>query len=550
MISTINGSSYTDLIHSGIKNLEKHRKTLNDLNVFPVPDGDTGTNMVMTLRYGFDSIKEKDRPLSEISRQFSSSAVFGARGNSGVIISQFFKGLSDGLEELEFADCDALASALRNGYEYAYASVSKPVEGTMLTVLKDASDAVISALPLQSINSAIDVYLTEARASLARTPELLPILKKANVVDSGGSGVVYFFEGVRKYLNGEEIEELEDNDDDNETVSEHIDLTLFNKDTSFDYGYCVEGLIQLKIDVSEFDNDKFKRALAEYGESIVSSLEQDKVKLHIHTQSLAPLMGYCQAYGEFLRIKIENMTVQEIQKSKEQEENSKFLYKSEREDADYAVIAVATNKYMQERYFEMGADVVIFSEIAPSSQDFVDAFELARSEKILVFPNSANSILAAMQAGALYEKAMINVLNSRTIAECFATLSILDFESSFEEAIELANETIPSIYQVSVYHAVRNVKYGSRTINKNDFFTLSSNKILDVDSTVEAVTVSTVDRILKEKAYDVVTLYYGKSVSSEIIENLVDSLNELGHCTEFATVSTLETMYEITITFE
>ena len=546
MIQKIDGSCYIDLMHSGIKNLERYRSMLNDLNVFPVPDGDTGTNMVMTLRCGYDAIKNQENTVSDIAGRFSSAAVFGARGNSGVIVSQFFKGLSEALKDIDAATPDDFANALQNGCKFAYASVAQPVEGTMLTVIKDASAAVMKELPLQSINSVIDIFLLEARVSLARTPDLLPILKKASVVDSGGSGIVCFFEGVQKHLNGEEVEAAEEAS----TSSEYVDLSQFNKDTDFKYGYCCEGLLQLKIDTINFDADGFKKTLMELGESVVSSLERDKVKLHVHVKQLAPLMEYCQRYGEFLTIKIENMSVQNLQKESAEKEVKKYLYNEDREPSETAVIAVATNQYMQECFFNMGADVVILSDIAPSSQDFMDAFEIAAAKNVLVFPNSANSILSAMQAGSLYKKSKVTVLNSRSIAECYAILSILDFEGTVDEAITLANDTLSSIYQFSIYQAVRDVKYGDRKIDKNDFFALSNSKILDVEDTLEAITLHTIDGILKKQDYEVITLFYGKSVSDEYIESLVEKLNELGHDAEFATVSTFETLYDITVTFE
>ena len=545
MIAKINGSCYIDLLRSGIKNLEKHRTILNDLNVFPVPDGDTGTNMVMTLRYGLEAVKDTGKTLSEISEKFSSAAVFGARGNSGVIVSQFFKGLSKAFENIEFADAENFAKALESGYKYAYASVAKPAEGTILTVIKDASLAVNNALPLASINEAIDVFIKEAQESLAHTPDLLPILKKANVVDSGGSGIVYFFEGVKKHLDGEEIEVKED-----EAKGEYIDLSLFNKDTEFSFGYCVEGLIQLKIEVSDFCHEKFKQKLSEYGTSIVSSLEKDKVKIHIHTMTPGQLINYCQEYGEFLTIKIENMSVQNIQKDTNKPDAQKFLYDSKREQANYAVIAVAPNQNMQECFFDMGADVVILSEIAPSSQDFIDAFELTSADNILVFPNCSNSILSAMQACRLYKKAKVTVLNTRSVAECYATLSILDFDSTIDEATSLANDTISGIYQFSIHHATKSVKFGNRRIEKNDFFALANNKILDVKDSLNSVTLQTVSSVLDKHCYEVITLFYGKYVSEEYIENLLEQLNELGYDAEFATVSTDETIYDIIITFE
>ena len=546
MISKIDGSCYVDLMNSGILNLEKFRSRLNDLNVFPVPDGDTGTNMVMTLRCGYNAIKNQNKPISDISQMFSSAAVFGARGNSGVIVSQFFKGLSEALKDIDAADPDDFAKALQNGCKFAYASVAQPGEGTMLTVLKDASMAVTNAVPLQSIDSVIDIFLLEARVSLARTPELLPILKKASVVDSGGSGIVVFFEGVQKYLKGEKIESAEEAP----ASGDVVDFSIFNKDTDFKYGYCCESLMQLKMDVCSFDLDGFKAKLSELGESVVASIEKDKVKMHVHVKSLAPLMEFCQTYGEFLTIKIENMSVQNLQKENDEKEAQKFLYNPDRENGDSAVIAVASNQYMQQCFFDMGADVVILSDIAPSSQDFMDAFELASAKNILVFPNSANSILSAMQAGSLYKKSKITVLNSRSIPECYAILSILDFEGTVDEAIALANDTLSGIYQFSIYQAVRDVKYGDRKIDKNDFFALSNSKILDVEETLESIALHTIDAILKKQEYEVITLFYGKAVSQDYIESLVEKLYGLGYDSEFATVSTFETLYDITVTFE
>lgn len=545
MITKIDGSMYSELLCGGIKNLEKYRNRLNELNVFPVPDGDTGTNMVMTLRYGYEAIKGRGGDLSEISRRFSSAALFGARGNSGVIISQFFKGVSAEFEDIDSADSKVLVAALQSGCKYAYDAVSNPVEGTMLTVLKDASCAVANAMPLGSIEEVIDIFLEKAKESLARTPELLPILKKANVVDSGGSGVVYFFEGVKKHLNGESIEMTESVE-----AGDVIDLSLFNKNTAFEYGYCVEGLIQLKVDAADFEHNTFKDKLNEYGDSVVSSLEGDKVKVHVHVRKLGRLMELFQKYGELLTVKIENMTVQHLQSAKKEQEVQKFLYDPTRLQSNYAVVAVATNAYMQRKFFEMGADVVILSEIAPSSQDFMDAFKLTAAKKILVFPNSANSILASMQAGSLYRDAKVTVLNSRSVAECYAVLSVMDFEGSVDDAISLANDTISNIYQFSIYHAVKDVKYGSRKIEKNDFFALSGKKLLDIRDTLEAITVNTIKKTLEERECDLVTIFYGKYISNEYMEHLADKLLECDYDCEIVTVSTFETVYDVTVTFE
>ncbi len=550
MMTQLDGLSYLHILHSGIQNVERYRTVLNDLNVFPVPDGDTGTNMLMTLRHGYEAIKDQDTSLGEVTQQFSSAAVFGARGNSGVIVSQFFKGLSEVLKDADVADSALLADALRSGYKYAYASVAQPVEGTILTVLKDASRAALDAQPLESVDATIDVFLAEAKKSLARTPDLLPILRKAGVVDSGGSGIVYFFEGVQKHLNGEPIESGVRKEEEELPASDVLDLSLFNKNTPFTYGYCTEGILQLKMDSEAFDYEDFKEDLADLGDSVVSSLESDKVKLHIHTKKPGRLIDFCQKYGEFLTVKIENMSVQHVQKEMLQKEAQKFLFDPNRVQTNYAVVAVASNLQMQQCFFDMGADVVILSDIAPSAQDFMDAFKLTGAKQILVFPNSANSILTSMQAGSLYKKGKVTVLNSRSIPECYATLSILDFDSTLDEAVTLANSILSELYQVAIYQAVKDVKYGSKEIRKNDFFALSGNKILAVQKTLEDITIHTVESVLRRKEYDVITLFYGKRILPEYVEHLLEELNRGDHDAEIAAVSTDEGVYDITVIFE
>ena len=548
MLTKILGANYVELLNSGIKNLDKHRSILNDLNVFPVPDGDTGTNMVMTLKYGFESIKNSTDSLSEIAKGFSSGAVFGARGNSGVIVSQFFKGISEALDGTDEADPVAFAHALQNGCKQAYASVANPVEGTMLTVLKDASCAVIDALPLSDIQEVIDTFLDKARVSLQNTPELLPILKKASVVDSGGSGIVYFFEGIQKYLNGEELDSKSEGE---EAKREHIDLGLFSRETAFEYGYCVEGVLQLTVDYCGFDVKCFTRALSEIGESVVTSQEVDKVKLHVHVKDLGRLMTYLQGYGELLTVKIDNMTVQNMmQRSKAVEEAPKYLYGAEREKASFAVVAVATNPQTQRKLFEMGADVVILSEIAPSSQDFVDAFELASADKILVFPNCSNSILSAKQASRLCRDAKVAVLNSRSFAECYASLSVMDFEGDLEKAVDTSNQTLSGMHQLSIYRATRDRVFGKKRILQKDFFALSNNQILDVSTTLEDVTLRVVQNVLDKNDYCVVSLFFGKSISEEIAAWLAEKIEAFGYDAEVAIIPTYETNYDLTITFE
>ena len=546
MLLQVNGAQFLELVKHGIKNLELNRQRLNDLNVFPVPDGDTGTNMLMTLRYGFESVRDADAPLHRVAAKLATSASFGARGNSGVILSQFFKGLADGLSGCETADAATLSAALTSAYKFAYTSVAKPVEGTMLTVMREAADGLAAALPIGSVDEAISTYLAEARRSLEHTPDLLPILRKAGVVDSGGSGVVCFFEGVEKYLRGEPIGAPESTEE-----CEVFDFSLVNKDTRFDYGYCVEGLIQLRCEPDAFDRDGFKAGLEKLGNSIVSTVVGDKLKIHIHTKRLSRLMDYCQAVGEFLTIKIENMTLQNLAKKSKEEPMQKFLIREDDGECSFAIVAAATNRTTQRMFSEMGADVVIMSELAPSSQDFIDAFRHIKGKRnILVFPNSPNSILTSMQAGTMYRDAVVTVINSRSVAACYSALAMIDFSEDASTALATANRVISGITEFSLYLATKDVQFGSRRIKKNEFFSMHGDRIYDTGATLEIVTLATLRQVLEKNEFSVITVFYNSDIADEYIEQLAEKINGLGFDIEVATVMTGESSCSLTVTCE
>lgn len=542
MHKRLDGLLYYDLIESGIKSLFAHKKILNDLNVFPVPDGDTGTNMVMTLKYGFDAVGEKVSSLTEVATTFAKSAVFGARGNSGVIVSQFVKGMSEKFEGLADVDCFGLAAALTNGYERAYNSVAKPVEGTILTVLRDAAVAVKERMPLDSVEELISVYLCHAKTSLEKTPELLPVLKKAGVVDSGASGIVYFFDGILKFLNGEEIESTKE-----KIEVQTIDFSQFDKNTSFEYGYCVEGLVQLKIDENDFDIEEFKSGLDDLGESVVATLEHDKIKLHIHAKTLGGVMDYVQSVGEFLTIKIENMSVQNAQQNRV---SQKILRADEENLGDFSVVAVAPNSFMQQKLFEMGADVVIRSEIAPSSQEFIQAFEMAEKKDIIVFPNCSNSIMTCKQAAELFDEGRVKVVNSHSVAECYACLSIIDFDGDVCGAEHISNQTIENILQAGVYRATKDFKYGSKQVEKGEYFSVCQKAVVSYNKDIVTVSAQTVKALAKQKECNVLTLFYGGNVNQEKAEKIKQQIEELEVDFEVGLVSTFESSYSVLLIFE
>lgn len=542
MINRITGEAFIGMVRYGVNHLDKNRALINDLNVFPVPDGDTGTNMVMTMRNGLQAVPATVDDLSSAAMSFANATVFGARGNSGVIVSQFFKGIAEGLRDVAVADCATFARALASGSSFAYAAVANPVEGTILTVIKDASSAVNDRISqINSMEELTAVFLEEATRSLNNTPNLLPILAKAGVVDSGGAGLLCFVEGVQRYLNGEEPEEIEES----APATPHVDYTAFDRNSNFEYGYCTELLLQLTVEPTAFNYKVFVSKLQRLGDSVVTSLEVDKVKLHVHTKRPEQVLEVCHRFGEFLSLKIENMSVQHTQTTQ------KFLCSKNQSTGRFAVVAVAPNALLQNMLAEMGADVVIMSEEAPSSQDFIEAFEQVSAPCILVFPNSSNSILSAMQAGSLYKKARALILNCRSIAQCYSALAIIDYDDpDIGGLVNTVNDTIHNLYEVDIAHATKNVTYGNKKIVKNDYFSMSGDDVLFTADKIEDVVLRTVQEVVYKQDCSVLTMFYGKSLSQEKIEQLTATLENLNYDIEISTIPTQDPIYDLVLSFE
>ena len=529
------------MIKYGVNNLEKHCSVVNDLNVFPVPDGDTGTNMVMTVKNGLPALNTDNESLSSVAKSFANAALFGARGNSGVIISQFFKGVSEGFQQ-DDADAHQLSYALEMGCKYAYAAVAKPVEGTVLTVIKDGVAALKNSLETSStIDQAIDVFLKEARVSLENTPNLLPILKKAGVIDSGGAGLVYFFEGIERYLTGQPLEEIQSATE----AAPQIDYSAFNRFSKFEYGYCTETLLQLTVDEQQFDYTAFSNQLQQLGESIVTSFEQDKIKVHIHTHTPEKVLAFCHQFGEFLSLKIENMSVQHTQTLE------KYLYTPSQEEACFALVTVAPNGVLQKMLSEMGADVVILSAEAPSSKDFLEAFELLSAKNILVFPNSSNSILSAIQAGSLYDKANVTVVNCHSIAECYSAMATIDFcNPNMDDVLAVINETMANVYAVSITRATKSVQFGAKNIVKDDYLALSGDEVLSTGNNFETVVLETAKTVINSRDCGVMNMFYGQRVTKQLAESLQETL-EMTYCdVEVCLIPTQDIVYDLILSFE
>lgn len=473
----IGGKEFAEMLRGGASKLAVHRTDVNDLNVFPIPDGDTGDNMLMTFGSGAEAAKEAGERLAEKAGAAARGMLLGARGNSGVILSRIFSGITKEFSELESADSKDLMRGMSAGVDEAYGAVSVPVEGTILTVFRDAVTYANSRAEEHrgDINAYFDDLLSEMGRSLERTPDLLPVLSEAGVVDSGGAGLLYIFEGMRDALLGEGV----DGEDAvfHTQVAGAPDLSLFGPDSTLEYGYCTEFLLRLqnaKTDLAAFDTDALVKALESLGgESIVAFREDSIVKVHVHTKRPGDVLTLCQTYGEFLTLKIENMTLQH-HGAVERGDNAqatlaKSAVKARRKRT--GTVAVAAGAGLRETFLSLGVDAVVDGgqSMNPSAADFLEAFRKTNAERIFVFPNNGNVILTAKQAAGLYEDAAVIVIPTHTVGEGYIALSMMDAEADTEEIVAAATETASAVITGCVSRASRDADVGVVSVHSGDF---------------------------------------------------------------------------------
>lgn len=507
----INGQTLKSLIEYSYNSLLINKKIINDLNVFPIPDGDTGDNMCMTLEGGLLAIKDKSiNSISEMAKTCSEGMVNAARGNSGVILSQLFYGFADGLQDLSIATLNNLLSAAKNGVKYGYLAVDKPAEGTMLTVARETTKE-LEKLDLQNIS--IDDFMKKlldiVQTSVEATPEKLAKLKENGVVDSGGAGLYYIVEGCNKYLHGEELESHNVN-----SSQDDIDYSKFNENSILEFGYCSEVMLQLtkqKTDIDKFDIEALKDYLNSIGDSLVVFQTGYVIKVHVHTFEPYKLLEYCGRFGEFLKVKIENMTLQHSEVHIQNNFAPKIAKRTERKK--YGVVAVASGEGIKQTFKDFGADVIIDGGQTnnPPSSDFIKAFDEANCDIIFVLPNNNNVILSAKQAAKNYKASKIYVIETKNIGEGYAVLSMLDFTSNnVEEIIKNMYEEIKNTTTGSITIATRTTKCNNIAITKDDFIGLINKNIITSNGIRIRATCDLIDKMsLNTKDY--VVLIYGKN---------------------------------------
>lgn len=549
MYEQIDGALLKSLIFSGMKALERSKDVVNNLNVFPVPDGDTGTNMCLTLLNGYNAVNQlDDESLQTVAEKFSYGVVLGARGNSGVILSQFFKGVCDGLKSVEKASAQNLLGAFSLGVRTAYGAVLEPVEGTMLTVLREATESCLSRFMSEgqfSLDELIDCFLKRAQRSLSETPDKLDVLKKAGVVDSGGAGVVYIFEGFQMAIRGEDL----NYDRDKSTSSvKPVDYSLIDGDTKFVYGYCTEVLLQIKRGVV-FNESDFTDTVSTFGESVVVSVLGDKVKTHVHTFKPEKVFEYCHKFGEFLAVKVENMDVQFISENGKKEP---LADKIPSEQIALATVVVAPDETFGLIFTEMGANAVVLGgdTCNPSVSDFISAFKSVNAREIIVFPNSANVFLTAMQSADAFKQSSVTVVNSDSADKCYAALALVDYARSAAENAEVIDQAVKNLLTVNVFKASKSAVFDGTSIRVGEYLAVKDKTIVTKSSRLADAVIETVKKISVERDVEVLTVFVGKNVDEQTLEEIVDKLSKALPLTDVVTVRTQNPVNDFLLSFE
>lgn len=523
MPKTIGGTEFRKMIISGAKVLEINRTKVDSLNVFPVPDGDTGTNMSLTIQ---SAVKElslcSSNRLQELCDAVSKGALKGARGNSGVILSQLFRGICAEIKNGEEITIKAFAKAMENGTKVAYSAVSKPKEGTMLTVARLMSEfARQSASKYKDFAEFLADVIKKGEEALAQTPELLPVLKKAGVVDSGGMGLLCIYRGFLGVLTGEEVAEEyvapEAQKSDEDVFGDNSDI--INLDLGeIEFAYCTEFfIINLKKQTTLADIDKLKEKLMKIGDSVICIGDLELVKVHVHTNNPGQALQYAVELGELDRVKIENML----------EQNRALRAKREAEKKEMGMLAICTGEGISEIFKDLLVDRVIEGgqTMNPSASDIATAVQKVNAEHVFVFPNNKNIILAAEQAKALVEKRTIHVIPTKNIPQGFAAALAFNSEASAEENKTDMIHAIDNVRAGQVTHAVRSTNVNGFSLKEGDIIGLDDKKILAKGNNIEDTLTDLVKK-LKDSTHEIITLYYGKDVKEEEAEAAAAKLAE------------------------
>lgn len=524
-MKTISAKVLKEMLISGANNLYNHYPEIDALNVFPVPDGDTGMNMNLTLASGAKEIQNRnDSDVYSIALAFSKGLLMGARGNSGVITSQIFRGFAQALEGKKTINASLLADAFVKGSEVAYKAVMRPVEGTILTVIRESSSALAGNVN-EDIEKSMKYILSEAKASLKRTPDLLPVLKEVGVVDSGGAGLVRILEGLLSGLQGKFIEKKE-------ISADAADASAQQAVESDEFGYCTEFILRLDSENKKpFIENRFKSVLQGHGNSLVVVHDDDIVKVHVHTLHPGAVLTYGQSFGEFIKIKVENMTEQHTALMEEKAQAEEAPVEAEEKfepQNDVGLVAVAAGKGVADAFTELGVNEIITGgqTMNPSINDIVAAIKKANAKTVFVFPNNSNIVMAALQAkDVLHDEVDVIVISTKTIPEGIAAVSQFSPDLSNEENVKNMKQTISHIISGEITYAVKDTTIGGVEIKKNNYMAIMKKKIICCETKSDRALEKMLKKAITEDNY-LATIFVGESVSDKILKELKEDLPE------------------------
>ncbi|MCF7925768.1 MAG: DAK2 domain-containing protein, partial [Candidatus Izimaplasma sp.] len=500
--------------------LRNDHQRINELNVFPVPDGDTGSNMQSTMMSGVEAISNmNDESIEKVAKTLSRGLLMGARGNSGVILSQLFSGFAKTFKGKETVDTVDFVKGLIQGVKQAYGAVINPVEGTILTVAREAADKALKETSNESgLLDIMNIYLQEANESLERTPDLLAVLKEAGVVDSGGAGFNLIIEGIIKALEGDILEDSKYN-----TVSSVSAGIASYSDVADDFGYCTEFIVHFKDD-KNFNEDKFRKKIARFGDSLVVVADDEILKVHIHTKTPGDVLNFGQQYGSFATLKIENMSLQHSETLLHTHENGSDcghdhgLIPNKR----YGIITVVNGEGLKNTFKEMGASCIIDGgqTMNPSTEDFIKAVETMNADHIIIVPNNGNVMLSAEHAAKYLDDHSVSVVPAKTIAQGYASLTMFDANQELAENLAEMQELIENVKTGEVTYAVRDTEYKGIKIKKGQYIGIQDGEIISSQED-RLKTVNDLIKQLLDDDSEIITIMYGKGIDEAELEELM-----------------------------
>ena len=518
MIQYIDGKNLRDMLVSGANNLQNHRDLVDKLNVFPVPDGDTGTNMSLTISYAMKELsKVQNDDITQIGKAVSKGSLMGARGNSGVILSQIIRGIAKSIEGKEKLSSEDLAKAFKNGSDTAYKAVIKPIEGTILTVVRESGEFAIKASKKEhDILKFLEAVIKEANASLERTPELLKNLKEAGVVDSGGKGLVLIYEGMYEALKGNPIKVKDANSNNVQTVQTG---TSSVKTEDIKFCYCTEFILES----DTVSDTTIRDIMLGYGDSLAVVGDEGIIKVHVHTNDPGLVLQEALKHGQLVTIKIENMKVQH---ENTLVEDADIEIAPSVEEKEYGFIATSMGDGLAKIFKDFGVDYIIEGgqTMNPSTEDFMNAINKINAKNIFIFPNNSNIIMAANQAKEISEKNIV-VIPTKNTPQGFTALVNFNAEASVEENEQALMESLGLVKSGQVTYAVRDTVMNDIDVKEGNIIGIAEGKLLSAGEGVDEITTNLVEKLVDEDTA-IVTLFYGEDVSEESANELRDLLEE------------------------